>query len=208
MAKGSSQRKLILSLFDLTENWPAPYKSHGYEVLTFDIVRSPEQDVLKISPGDFSNVYGVLAAPPCTHFTNASSRLWNTYDADGRTQRSLDLVRHTLYLIEQWKPKFWALENPPGRLKRYIGSPLLYFHPYEYAGYLPHSDNIFESNRYRKKTCLWGKFNIPIKNILGPLDNKIKGQTAISMLPDSKGRDKKRSATPLGFAWAFWRVNQ
>lgn len=198
----------IISLFDLTENWPEPYKINGYDVVTFDIVRGADQDVMKIAPGDFANVYGVLAAPPCTHFTSASSRLWKTYDADGRTQRSLDLVMHTLSLIEAWKPKFWAIENPPGRLKRYIGSPKMYFHPYEYAGYLPVSNDIFQSNRYKKKTCLWGNFNPPVKNPLEPLDNKIKGQTAISMLPDSKGRDKKRSATPMGFAWAFFKANR
>lgn len=52
---------------------------------------------------DFDDVYGVLAAPPCTDFTISGSQYWAAKDADGRTAESLKLVTHTLDLIASWK---------------------------------------------------------------------------------------------------------
>jgi hypothetical protein len=206
---------MIISLFDLTGNWPAPYKNAGYEVKSFDIARG--EDVLDIKPSDYSNVYGVLAAPPCTHFTKASSRFWSDYDKDGRAEYSLRLVQHTLMLVEAWKPKFWAMENPPGRLARLIGrKAVMSFHPFEYAGYLDFEGfgsfsapvDIFKSNRYKKLTCLWGSFNFPRRKTRSPLDTGVSNQTAVSLVPPGPDRANIRAATPMGFAKAFFEANR
>jgi hypothetical protein len=205
-------KKLLLSLFDLTGSWSQPFADNpDFDVRRFDIQNGPEGDVLNIQPHHFRNVWGVLAAPPCTHFTNASSRFWKTYDADGRTAHSLSLVQHALDLIKAWQPRMWALENPPGRLRRYIGAPEGYFHPYEYAGYLPgdvwENPNVFLSNRYRKKTALWGDFTFPMILPLEPQDRRVPGQTAISLLPPNAERANIRAKTPEGFALAFYAAN-
>ena len=47
--------------------------------------------------------------------------------------------------------KFWALENPFGLLRRFLGHPVMIFNPYDFG------------DGYQKKTCLWGFFNIPKK---------------------------------------------
>lgn len=170
--------------------------------------------MLKLDPSKYKNVWGVLAAPPCTHFTNASSRLWKTYDADGRFDLSLSLVTKTFDLVEAWKDtvRLFALENPPGRLRRFIGAPGAYFHPFEYAGYLNDdirfSENYWTSNRYAKKTCLWGNFEMPTKRPMDRQDTRVPGQTAISLLPPGPDRANIRAKTPEGFALAFYLANR
>jgi hypothetical protein len=89
------------------------------------------------------------------------------------------------------QPKFWALENPVGRLKDYLGKPAMYFHPYEYG------------DPYTKKTCLWGNFNMPEKNVVMPVEG-----SKLHRLPPSPDRKKIRSITPPGFARAFFEANK
>ena len=58
---------------------------------------------------------------------------------------------------QQRKPplRFWALENPHALLNWFLGHPVFIFNPYEFG------------NPYKKKTCLWGYFNIP-KSVIHP----------------------------------------
>ena len=85
-------------------------------------------------------------------------------------------------------PVFWALENPQGKLANFLGEPHWTFDPYEYG------------DPYVKRTCLWGKFNVPIRRpvpaVLG------------SMMHTMIRNPAKRSITPQGFAWAFFEANR
>ncbi len=63
--------KIILDLCGGTGAWSKPYKDAGYDVR---LITLPEYDVLNYEPPD--KVHGVLAAPPCTHFSIACNRLW------------------------------------------------------------------------------------------------------------------------------------
>jgi len=147
--------KIILDLCGGTGAWSKPYKDAGYDVR---LITLPDYDVRTYKPPE--NVYGILAAPPCTEFSLAKTN--SKYPRD--MKRGMELVYHCLKIIwecqyklptplaKRTNLKFWALENPFGLLRRYLGHPVLIFNPYDYG------------DPYQEKTCLWGYFNIPKKN--------------------------------------------
>ncbi|MDR1148085.1 MAG: hypothetical protein LBK66_05585, partial [Spirochaetaceae bacterium] len=83
------------------------------------LVTLPEYDVLDyIPPG---NVYGILAAPPRAEFSRAkNSRPRNFAGA-------LETVNACLQIIQRCRIqntlKFWAMENPVGYLRQFLGRP-------------------------------------------------------------------------------------
>ena len=105
------------------------------------------------------------------------------------------------------KPKFWCLENPVGRLKHYIGDCNHTFQPYEYG------------DAYSKRTCLWGRFNMPKPTDIVEPDmvefvskKGVKKKMArifyesFSLPPNERAR--LRSITSPGFAKAFYESNK
>ena len=186
--------KVILSLFDYSGNWPKFYKDAGYDVYQVDIKHGI--DILELEYDDLpNNVYGILAAPPCTDFSGSGAQYWKIKDLDGRTEKSLKLVDKVIEIVS-WYPelKFWALENPVGRLstlRPQLGKPW-YFQPWWFG------------DPYTKKTGLWGNFNKDMpKTICTPETN-----SWIMKLGGKSERTKElHSMTPLGFAEAFFLAN-
>ena len=187
-------KKVILSLFDESGNWPSFYKQNGYDVYSFDLKNG--MDILTLEPEDLpANVYGILAAPPCTDFSGSGAQYWKTKDSDGRTAASLALIDKTLDIISWCEPEFWALENPVGRLSKLrpqLGAPW-YFQPCWYG------------DAYTKKTGLWGRFSKDLpRNDVTPDPN-----SWIMKLGGKSEKTKElRSKTPLGFAKAFYEANK
>jgi len=191
--------KTILSFFDLTGEWSRPWVEAGYNVITFDIQTG--QDVMDFSADyfienwDFGEVYGILAACPCTDFAVSGARWFAEKDADGRTEASRELVFQTLRTIEYFRPKFWALENPVGRIESLTGLPSarLTFQPHNFG------------EDYTKKTVLWGKFNaeLPTANTEPTQGSKMHSQYG----GKSQATKNARSETPQGFAYAFFMAN-
>jgi hypothetical protein len=196
---------VILSLFDYSGRWSDPYRKAGYDVYQADI--KLDIDVLSLEPSElpFSEVYGILAAPPCTDFAGSGAQYWKAKDEDGRTEQSLALIDKTLSLVDYYKPVFWALENPVGRLPKLrpaIGTPW-YFNPNEFAGWLDGEEA--ERERYTKRTGLWGTFNKPEKN---PLTVSEGGSWIMKLGGKSERTKELRSMTPRGFAQAFFEANK
>lgn len=194
--------KIILDLCGGTGCWSEPYRQNGYDVR---LITLPDNDVLTYDPP--KDVYGVLAAPPCTCFSIASSQYWHKYDSTGQTLAALQVVRACLRIIEVCKPHFWALENPKGRLKRFIGAPVYSYFQYEFGG------------KFTKQTFLWGDFNTFI--IKGPVNpNPVRLDEAkasdLYQLPDDyilKGskmnkRSAQRSIYAPFFPQAFYEANR
>lgn len=205
-----NSNKIILDLCGGTGSWSKPYRDAGYDVR---LISLPEHDVFTYEPP--TNVYGILAAPTCTGFSLARTNAKDPRDLE----KSMKLVKRCLEIIweQQYKLindnsklttlKFWALENPRGFLKFFLGNPPLEFSPYEYG------DN------YKKRTHLWGNYNIPVK---APIEcNTVKfDATLLQDLPQlpegfiyNKGcgldkRKVRRSITPQGFAKAFYEANK
>lgn len=198
--------RLILSLYDNTGNWAQPYIKAGYPVMLWD--KEYEGDIMNFEEleewlsGYYGFVYGILAAPPCTDFAGSGARWWKEKDLDKeRIEISIALVDIVLVLVRICKHepgnhfKFWALENPVGRLETLYPSlkPFrkLLFNPCDYG------------DPYTKKTILWGEFN-----------EKLPGQRAMNLfgsmmhkIPPSEKRQAMRSATPKGFAKSFFEAN-
>lgn len=194
--------KKLLDLCGGTGSWSRPYREAGWEVLIIDplvndLSVADALEYFKECP-EYFNI--ILAAPPCTHFSSSGARWWAEKDADGRTTEALQVVDDCLEIINLLKPKYWALENPIGRLKklRNLGEPTLVFNPCDY-GLQPDGTKI---DQYTKKTLVWGKFNLPVKNPVDPIEG-----SKMHNLPATKDRWRIRSMTPQGFARAFFEAN-
>lgn len=188
--------KIILDLCGGTGSWSKPYKEAGYDVR---VITFP-QDVRLIKFREIPrHPVGILAAPPCTHFAGSGARWW---EQKGNTAliEGLSVVDACLRIISFANPRWWALENPIGRLKDYLGDPEMYFNPCDYG------------DPYTKKTALWGHFHKPFKNPVEPT----LGTTPI-LMPEKNGKKigwntpeakEIRSITPQGFAKAFYESNK
>ena len=168
-----------------------------------------------------SDVYGILVAPPCTEFSFAKTN--SKYPR--KIKEGMEIVIACLKIIwecqyklptplaKRTNLKFWALENPYGLLRRYLGHPVMIFNPYDFG------------DAYQKKTCLWGYFNKPKKNSLkeyskdyihtiSPNGKRLKKFDMLAsrdIAPEyfnKLTRQERRAITPAGFAKAFYEANQ
>lgn len=188
--------KIILDLCGGTGSWSKPYADAGYDVRVITI---PGQDVRTYKLPD-EPIYGILAAPPCTHFSTSGAQYWKAKDADGRTFEDTTILTACLMLIARGRSSFWALENPVGRMRKLLGDPQLIFNPCDYG------------DPYTKKTLLWGEFNLPIKSLVEPEFVTGPRGRRYSNVTWNTGSDERsrilRSTTPAGFANAFFKANQ
>lgn len=192
--------KIILDLCGGTGSWSKPYKDAGYDVR---LITLPDNDVRTYSPPD--NVYGILAAPPCDQFSFAK-----TTGQPRRLKSAMEIVNACLRIV--WESQyvtpgaydkkttltFWALENPDGLLKRFIGNPCYQFNPYDFG------------DDYKKKTHLWGYFNKPRKSPIKCNNVKFDMMKSKDIHPEHFGkltRKERRAITPQGFAKAFFEAN-
>jgi hypothetical protein len=195
---GGNMSKLILDCYGGTGAWSKPYKKAGYTVIVIDINQGKEFDIRLLTHRKcWKTVYGILFAPPCTDLAGSGARWWKQKGEQALLD-ALSMVDACFRLVWLYKPTFWALENPVGRLSSYLGNPQLVFQPCDYAGYLENPI----SDLYTKRTCLWGNFNIPSKKPMKPILG-----SKMHKLGPSKNRSQLRSITPSGFAQAFFESN-
>lgn len=173
---------IILDLCSGTESWSKPYRETGrYDVRCYDILQGDDVRLLQLT----QRVHGVLASPPCTVFARGGNHIQRS---DSELLHGLSVVDACLRIIYATRPKWWALENPSGRLQRYLGSPRLKFDPCDYG------------DPYTKLTYLWGDFTIPLRTPVEPHDG--------SKMHHAVRNPTYRSATPPGFARAFMEANR
>lgn len=175
--------RVVLDLCGGTGSWSKPYVEAGYDVRVVDL---PCDVRLMVLPKEV--VHGILAAPPCTVFASSGAR-WPRSDEDMR--QGLSVVDACLRLIVAAQPVWWALENPVGKLVRYLGRPVMYFNPNDYG------------DAWTKKTCLWGRFTVPQKTPVAA--SEFWGWRSLGGKSDRTKR--LRSTTPPGFARAFMAAN-
>lgn len=173
----------VLDLCGGTGAWSSPYREAGYDVELVDsLVDGRDARLLQRLRGHFQ---GVLAAPVCTVFSYARNRYPPT---EAETLHALSLVDACHRIIRVQQPRWWAMENPRNKLRRYLGPPRLEFYQWEYgdAGHKP--------------TCIWGDFTVPMKQ---PRP-RTKPSTWRTRQENASPSD---AITPSGFARAFFISN-
>jgi len=131
---------LIWDLCGGSGAWSAPYREAGYCVEVYDLGKG--QDVRLIQRSR-AGVWGILAAPDCTHLAGSGARWW-AEKGDPALLAALSLVDACVRVAWVQQPKWWALENPVGRLSWYLGPPQMAFDPADYG------------DPYTKRTLLSG----------------------------------------------------
>ena len=205
----SEDRRIILDLCGGTGSWSKPYQDAGDDVR---VITLPEYDVREYIPPQ--GVYGILAAPPCTEFSILNCKA----EARERDEVSgMEIVNACLKIIKECQPHFWALENPRGYLRKYLGTPKLHFQPWFYG------------DAWTKATDIWGNFNVPERKFkkwedVPKLDLYIRPnrgkpslaylhKSAWSKIPQMQFHKPEtdaefRAMTPPNFAKEFFKVNR
>ena len=217
-----NEDKIILDLCGGTGAWSQPYADAGYDIR---IITLPSYDVRDYQPTQ--DVYGILAAPPCTEFSIARQKNRYMKETPKRDlEAGMEIVNACKLIIRKCEPMFWVIENPVGLLSTFLGRPNYIFHPWMFG------------DPWTKRTALWGNFNKPLEIYQSPQDciaslgtelksyfreRKLSASFRGSALLPSKadidrtcfryvGMREERSAfravTPSGFANAFYKVNK
>jgi hypothetical protein len=224
---GPNRSKVVISLCDYSGNWPRPYHEAGHTVLLYDLKHGDDLtkiDWISTPPG--SDVVCIFAAPLCTTFTSTAALHWAKHKANGVEAKCVALADACMDIIEYFNPPTWALENPRGRIEQLIprlaGKKRFEFNPCDYAGWLwPHAlavtaddsaEDIMASNRYTKRTGIWGECVEPERRPLPPIvfttTTGKRGSVVWKKLGGKSERTKElRSRTPMGFARAFQSAN-
>lgn len=118
----------VLELFSGTASFSNVWKEAGHQVLTIDIDPKLKPDwcidIMDLEAEHIINYFGkpdvIWASPPCQTFSVASLRC---YWKDGKPKnkkclQGIELVKHTLKIINELKPKYWFIENPRGMLRK------------------------------------------------------------------------------------------
>ena len=116
----------VLELFAGSRSIGKVAEELGYNVFSVDINNFENIDyVTNILYFDFKKVpfkHNIIwASPPCTYFSVASiGKHWNK-DHTPKTLEAIlgcQIVRKTIEIIKYYKPKFFYIENPRGKLRK------------------------------------------------------------------------------------------
>ena len=175
----------ILSLCDYSKTWGGQYEDE-YDVIYVDLQAGADVRLFEYT----DDVHGVIAQPMCTEFAGSGARWWES-KGEGPLLDGLALVDACMRIIKIHNPVWWVLENPSGRLTRWLGPWAHTFNPNQYG------DN------YTKRTCLWGEFTMP--QVFE--DTEATEGSKMHLIPPGPERKNLRSAAPLGFCEAFRMAN-
>jgi len=206
-------KRYVISLCDYSGVWSTPYRNAGYDVIQADLKLGGGDAILFPSAMSddprlsrefqdiaeyVDNTHAVLAAPVCTVFSGSGAKHLRT---DAAIREGLALVDACYRIAPVTNTSVFALENPVGKLRKWISEPILRFQPHDYAGL---ADNP-RSEAYTKRTCLWGWFNTSLPSAPVP---PVDGSKLWRQYGGKSERTKTmRSITPQGFARAFYLAN-
>jgi site-specific DNA-cytosine methylase len=122
---------IVFDFFAGTGSATKAFEDKGHKVIKVELdeyFEADERDILKLTVDELISKYGrpdfIWASPPCQKFSVAS--LWKYWakSPNGPVPKhpsvyeAIDLIKHTLKLIEDLQPKGWVLENPRGMLRK------------------------------------------------------------------------------------------
>jgi len=143
----------VIDLFAGLGGFSQAFEQHpDWEVVTVEIQErfkpDIQADVLDLRLGDLPDADVILASPPCTTLSIAGNHTDHYVDGEPHSEEAKEhvaLAYHTVGLIRAKSPDYWFLENPRGRMRRYLGKPTgeITLCPYGYD--------------WQKPTDLWGE---------------------------------------------------
>ena len=122
---------IVYDFFAGTGSATKAFEDRGHKVIKVELdpyFEADERDILKLTASGLIGKYGrpdfIWASPPCQKFSVAS--LWKYWAKSPNgpipkhpsVYEAIDLIKHTLKLIEDLAPKAWVLENPRGMLRK------------------------------------------------------------------------------------------
>ena len=157
----------------------------------------------------------VFGFPECTDLTVAGAKHWaKKREANPKFQHEAMALCDLVRMVGEAFGCAWGFENPVGALSTMYRKPDFSFHPCDYAGYLPDSDehpiypDIYPPrDAYNKNTCIWcgNGFVEPERKRIEPASKDNPGWKKCG---GKSTRTKNiRSATPRGFALAVFEAN-
>ncbi|MEK3819664.1 DNA cytosine methyltransferase [Cytobacillus sp. FSL W8-0315] len=124
----------VLELFAGTRSMSKAFEAAGHEAYTIELDEQHENismyaDVLTVTPEMILKEFGrpdiIWASPPCTSYSIAAISHHRTREDNENllpksefAKVSDELVKHTLYLIQRLRPKYWFIENPRGGMRK------------------------------------------------------------------------------------------
>lgn len=120
----SNEKLNVVDLFSGLEGWSQPWRERGHNVFRVELNEkfpAEHRDILTLTPeliGFKPDI--ILASPPCTSFSVMSIGKHWTHDCQPKTDTArmgIKLVRKTLEIIKDTKPKFYIIENPRAKLR-------------------------------------------------------------------------------------------
>jgi len=122
-------KPLMIELFAGSATMAKEFQMLGYDTFTVDWNQNSKgsidlvTDIHSLTPADLPTEPSVIwASPPCTYFSLARAQ-YKAFAPGGKpltpeAVESVELVRHTLGIIEHMKPTYWFLENPRAHLRQ------------------------------------------------------------------------------------------
>lgn len=159
----------VLELFSGTGSFSNVAKERGHKVFTIDNDKQFNPDLcidildfeLSMLPDEFRHLDIIWASPPCQTFSIASVyRHWKKGKPVGeKALRGIEIVKKTIEIIKQLKPKFFIIENPRGMLRKQDFMQNLHRDTVTYCQY---------GLEYQKATDLWNNINHQFKPMCSP----------------------------------------
>lgn len=116
----------VVDLFAGMKGWSQPFIDYGHQVFTIDFDERFDVDLHTdigfMDPGDIPwQPDVVLASPPCEGFSVMN--IGKNWYRDNRPKTDVArmgyfLVAKTRWLIEEWQPKYFVIENPRDKLRK------------------------------------------------------------------------------------------
>lgn len=154
----------VLELFAGTRSISKAFEAAGHQTFTIEVDQQHENislyaDILTITPEMILEQFGkpdiIWASPPCTTYSIAAISHHRIREANENLLPKSDfakvsdqLVKHTLYLIQRLRPKYWFIENPRGGMRKTDFMQLLPRYTVTYCQYN-------DSARRMKPTDIW-----------------------------------------------------
>lgn len=188
-----NKNKIVLDLCGGSGTWSNDYKKAGYDVR---IITLPAYNIFHYRPPT-KNVFGILAAPVCTQFSLARTTAKTPRDFK-EGMRLVKACLEIIWTVRVSQPlRFWALENPRGYLRQFLGTPAFTFEQWEFG-----DEGI-------KPTDIWGYFKKPAKSVKSRPAGLSKQfpNGRFNAIGWSKKGPAERAKTSPGFAKAFYEAN-